>query len=257
MRWLLSPMVWLLTGLALMLSPRIGAAAERLVVGVEDLRYLPYYDYADGQFGGMARELLDRFARSQGIEFEYRALPVKRLYVEFLAGKVDFKFPDNANWLSKEKSGHAIRYSAPLMPFIDGVLVLPARKGAGRALLKSLGTVQGFTAFDYLDDIARGQLRLVEIGTLEALFQTHLHGRIDGSYFNVVVADRYLANTLNQPGALVFDPALPHTRSHYHLSSWRRADVLVAFDEFLKQHPKLLTELAEKWQVPLAGNESS
>lgn len=240
MRWWLAVVLWWC----------VPAHADRWVVGVEDLRYLPYYDYHDGQYGGMARDVLDAFAADSGHQFEYRAFPIKRLYVEFLAGQLDFKFPDNPDWAGKDKTGKTIFYSAPVMPFVDGVLVLPARRGGGLDQLKILGTVQGFTAFDYLDAIAAKRLRLREISSLEALIQASLHRRVDGSYFNVVVAERYLHTRMNLPGALVFDPALPHTRSHYHLSSLRHAAVIREFDHFLRNNQALLTSLRKKGQIP-------
>ena len=236
--------------LVVLLFLSVPVHADRFVVGVEELRYLPYYDHHNGQYGGMARDVLDAFSRDSGHQFDYRALPIKRLYVEFLAGNLDFKFPDNPTWAGKDKTGKTVYYSAPVMPFIDGVLVLPARKGTGSARLQTLGTVQGFTAFDYLDAIAAGKMRLLEIGTLEALIQASLYQRIDGSYFNVVVAERYLSTRMKLPGALVFDPALPHTRSHYHLSSLRHAAVIAQFDQFLQRNQELLAELRRKWQIP-------
>ena len=236
--------------LVVLLFLSVPVHADRFVVGVEELRYLPYYDHHNGQYGGMARDVLDAFSRDSGHQFDYRALPIKRLYVEFLAGNLDFKFPDNPDWAGKDKAGKTVYYSAPVMPFIDGVLVLPARKGAGSERLRTLGTVQGFTAFDYLDAIAAGKMRLLEIGTLEALIQASLYQRIDGSYFNVVVAERYLSTRMKLPGALVFDPALPHTRSHYHLSSLRHAAVIAQFDQFLQRNQELLAELRRKWQIP-------
>lgn len=240
MRWWFAVLLWCC-------AP---AHADRWVVGVEELRYLPYYDYHEGQYGGMARDVLDAFAAHSGHQFEYRAFPIKRLYVEFLAGQLDFKFPDNPDWAGKEKTGKTLFYSAPVMPFVDGVLVLPARKGAGLEQLKILGTVQGFTAFDYLDTIAAKRLRLREISSLEALIQASLYRRIDGSYFNVVVAERYLSNRMKLPGALVFDPSLPHTRSHYHLSSLRHPEIIREFDDFLRDNPQLLSDLRKKWQIP-------
>lgn len=230
--------------------------ADRFVVGVEELHYLPYYAHQNGQYGGMARDVFDAFSRDSGHQFEYRALPIKRLYVEFLAGNLDFKFPDNPHWAGKEKTGKTVYYSVPVMPFIDGALVLPARRGAGQERLKILGTVQGFTAFDYLDAIAAGRMKLYEISSLEALIQASLHQRVDGSYFNVVVAERYLSKQLNLPGALVFDPQLPHTRSHYHLSSMKHPALIAAFDQFLRSNPELLKQLRQKWEIPASVEET-
>lgn len=241
MRWL--------SGLLLLATTSIHA--EHYVIGVEDLRYLPYYDYHDGQYAGMARDLLDAFAVSAGHQFEYRALPIKRLYIEFFSGNVDAKFPDNAAWLAQEKTGLPIHYSAPLLAFTDGLLVLPDRRERSKADLRAIATVRGFTAFDFLTEIRSGQIQLHEMDTLDALIRTTLSRRVDGCYFNVVVAERYLAQVLKQPGALVFDPSLPHTRSYYHLSSHKHPQLLSELDAFLQQNPELLPRLYRKWAATM------
>ncbi|NQD37201.1 transporter substrate-binding domain-containing protein [Permianibacter sp. IMCC34836] len=225
-------------------------SAEPLLVGIEELNYLPYYAYQNQQFSGFGHDVLEAFAADSGHTFRYRALPIKRLYIEFLADHLDFKFPDNPYWLATEKNGIAIQYSEPIIEFTDGVLVRPNRVGNGVDTLKIIATVRGFTAFDYLDRIRDGRVKLSEMDTLEALTKATLSGRVDGSYFNVVVAARHLAKTERQPGALVYDPSLPHTDSHYHLSTIRHGDILAEFNAFLRSHPELLAELRKKWEIP-------
>ena len=61
-----------------------GAAEAPLVVGVEAIEYLPAYNYRDGRYGGFARAVLDAFAADSKRPIEYVALPVSRLYEDFL-----------------------------------------------------------------------------------------------------------------------------------------------------------------------------
>jgi len=110
-----------------------GVAAQTYRVGVESQPYQPYYSLEAGEYQGYARDLLDAFAADQGHRFIYVALPVKRLQSDFLSGKLDFKYPDHPHWNREQKQGRTVHYSAATAPYRDGVLVLPAYLGLGKA----------------------------------------------------------------------------------------------------------------------------
>ncbi|MCB2186893.1 MAG: hypothetical protein KQJ78_10775 [Deltaproteobacteria bacterium] len=227
------------------------AGAEELVVGVENIPYRPFYTTEYGRYISPAREILDAFGKTRGVSFVYRPLPVNRLYREFLAGGLDFKFPDNPAWKSQEKQGLTIAYSDPVMHFIDGVMVLPQNKGAGLAKLKVLGTVLGFTPWKYLDLIDAGQVKLVENGLLRGLLQQAILGRIDGAYVNPGVASYQLEHVLKAPGALVFDPGLPHIEGSYLLSTLKHDKVIQEFNAFLRQEKSMVQEIWQRHHVDL------
>ena len=219
--------------LALLLAVGGGRVAARdLVVGVENIDYWPAYAMRDGQYVGTGREILDAFAADTGDRFVYRPLPVRRLYADLLSGAIDFKFPDNPGWGPDVKRGHAIVYSGPVIRYVDGVMVLPERKGLGVPALKTLGTVTGFTPFALLDLIHDRKVKLVENPQLPLLLRQALTRRIDGAYVSIAVATFQL-DVLGSPGGLVFDPALPHSRESYRLSATRHSDVIEAFDRWL------------------------
>lgn len=224
--------------IAALLSTACGQAlaGPTYVVGVEALDYYPHYSNAQGAFSGFARDVLDAFAHSQGYRFDYRPLPVARLYKTFFAGELDFKYPDNANWQAGKRQGLNIHYSAPVTSYIDGVLLLPVNRGKGAAHLSSLGTVRGFTPWDYLDAIKQGTLNVVEVTTFKQSLLQGINRRVDGVYMNVDVGRYQLDEVLNQPGALVFDATLPHTSGAYRLSSLRHPRVLEALNAFLHSH---------------------
>lgn len=244
----------ILVAIALSLLLCLAALAQAgepvLVVGVESQYYRPYYWTDQDGFHSAAREILDAFARSAGIRFQYQPLPVRRLYEEYLDGEVDFKFPDNPQWKRELKKGRKIAYSLPLMNFIDGVMVRPERKGKGLAGLKVLGTVLGFTAWDYLDLVRQGRVRLVENASLSGLLEQVMMGRIDGAYVNPAVASYHLRHTLKKPGVLVFDPGLPHTRSSYLVSSFKHPRVIAGLNRFLTREKGLVQAIRERYGVP-------
>ena len=76
----------------------IQVIADEILMGVEDIEYFPFYAKREGKYVGFAREVFDKFGKQYGHTITYKALPVKRLYGEFINGRVDLKFPDNPYW---------------------------------------------------------------------------------------------------------------------------------------------------------------
>lgn len=237
--------------LASILSPVISApvVAQTYVVGVENLPFAPHYSTdAQGNYQGFARDVLDLFA-SSGITLEYRPLPVDALLPALLSGEVDLKYPDNPDWAPEQKAGKTLRYSQPVTQYVDGVLVAPERLGQGIGALKRLALVEGWTPRGYEAPIQAGQISLAPSADLRQMVHTALKRQADGAYFNVVVATYYLDNIRAKPGALVFDPSLPHTRSAFHLSTVRQGDLIQRFDRFLVDHAKEVAALKAKYGV--------
>lgn len=225
------------------------SAQERYVVGVEDLDYYPHYRAKDGTYDGFGRTVLDAFADDTGVIFEYRPLPVARLFQSFLAGDVDLKYPDNAYWAADAKDGRGVVYSSPVVGYTDGVSVRPEAVGQPVSEIEVLGTVQGFTAWDWLDRMENETVQIAENPNFTALIRQAILGRVDGAYANVSVVRYRLERDLEQPGALVFDPSLPHTTSAYHLSAIAHAPLIVRFDAWLADNADRLARLKAEYGV--------
>lgn len=229
-----------------------GAAAdEPYVVGVEDNRYLPHYSYEQGVYLGFGREVLDAFFTAKGHAFEYRALPVARLFRSFVDREVDFKYPDSALWSADLKEGKGIVYSDPVVSTTDGVSVPPDKLGRPVGEIKLLGTVRGFTAWSWIDRIESKQVILSENDSTARLVRQAIMGRVDGAFANVDVIQHLLSNVLRLPEALVFDTSLPHTKNHYHLSTIEHPEVIAEFNGWLKSEAGFVTRLREKYSVGL------
>ncbi|WP_325436724.1 substrate-binding periplasmic protein [Pseudomonas nitroreducens] len=238
--------------LASILSPVISApvVAQTYVVGVENLPFAPHYSTdAQGNYQGFARDVLDLFASSSGISLEYRPLPVDALLPALLSGEVDLKYPDNPDWAPEQKAGQTLRYSQPVTQYVDGVLVAPERLGQGIGALKRLALVEGWTPRGYEAPIQAGQISLAPSADLRQMVHAALKKQADGAYFNVVVATYYLDNIRAKPGALVFDPSLPHTRSTFRLSTVKQGELIQRFDRFLVDHAKEVAALKAKYGV--------
>jgi ABC-type amino acid transport substrate-binding protein len=224
---------WLLASLL----PLGAAHGESYVVGVERLSFQPHYWVDEqGEYRGFAREVLDLFAQAEHIELSYRALPVTELAGRLVKGEVDLKYPDSPEWADDVKAGKPMAYSAPVVGYVDGVLVDPKRVGQGIETLRRLALVQGWTPRGYQSRIDEGKVQPVQGSDLRQMIRQALKKQADGAYFNVVVATYYLDNIRARPGALVFDPSLPHTRGTFHLSSSRHPELVQRFDRFLVSH---------------------
>lgn len=225
------------------------AAERRIVVGVEELNYYPAYAVLDGGFAGAAREILDAFGRDNGIRIDYRPLPIKRLYAEMLNGGIDAKFPDNPGWAADVKQGHKVAYSGPVIAFIDGVMVTPGALGQKPDTVAVLGTVAGFTPFAWLNRIEAGKVQIRENPKLELLLRQAVIKRVDGAYVNVAVAKHMMERVLAMPGALEFDPGLPHSRDHYRLSSTTNPALIAEFDGWLAANAARVALIKQKFHA--------
>lgn len=235
---------------ALLLLAAMPAVAQTVVtVGVEELDYYPMYAVRDGQYVGAAREIFDGFAAANGYRIEYRPLPVKRLYAALAAGEVMAKFPDSPDWQGARAEGPTYSFSTEVLAAIDGVMVLPARRGQPADSLRVLGTVEGFTPRAWSQRIARGAVTLKETPRLELLLRQVAADRLDGAYANVAVAAHTLRESLLTPDALVYDPALPHARESYRLSTASRPDLVIALDAWLRDNERTVRAIKQRYGV--------
>lgn len=227
--------------------------AQKYTVGVQNFEeYMPYSQVIDGQYQGFNREVLDAFAKDSGIEFEYKPLPIKRLYKEFLEERVDFKYPDSKYWSAQQKEGTAITYSEPVVHYIDGVIVLNSNKGRGIDQFKKLATISGFTPFAWLKHIKEGKVKVHENPNYLGLLRQIVRERADGAYTNIAVSKYYILKAnigASDSSALVFDESLPHTKSTRHMSSIRHPEIIEKFNAWLSEKAALVNKLKQKHKV--------
>ncbi len=223
-------------------------AKTRFVIGVEDMPYLPHYASENGTYSGFARDLFDKFAADSGYDVQYRPLPISRLLTEMLAGRIDSKYPDNPYWASDAKEGLNVQYSAAVAASTDGVSVLPALVGRPVDKIKVIGTVQGFTPWAWLDRIKAGSVKIVETDNFQALVRMTVAGTVDGAFADVDVVRHTLAE-MGQPGALQYDPSLPHTVNDYTLSTTRSPELVKQFSQWLAANQSFIQGLKTKYKL--------
>src|SRR5690606_37857516 len=125
----------------------------------------------------------------------------------------------------------------------------PAQLGQGVEGLRRLALVEGWTPRDYQARMAAGQVEPVHAADLRQMMRLALRREADGAYYNVVVATYYLDDLRARPGALVFDPSLPHSRGVVHLSSLRPPQLIQRFDRFLRSHAEDIAALKARHGV--------
>ncbi len=228
---------------------QVHADPEEVVIGVEAGAYYPHYDTSTGEYEGFGRALLDAFADHTETKLVYKYQPLKRLVQSLLNGVIAIRYPDNPYWESDLKSQYEITYSNPIVSYVDGSVVKPARLGKGLESLKSLGTVAGFTAWPYFDLIRAGKINVSQNNSRTGLLHQVILGRVDAAYMSIVVANYQLAFVMEQPGALVFDPTLPYKKSHYYLSSIHRPDIVQRFNAFLRDEAGKINEIKYRFRV--------
>lgn len=218
-------------------------------VGVEDIDYMPIFSSTHNpeNFKGYARDVLDRFAKSEKIEFRYVALPVKRFVNVYQSGKLDFAFPDNPKWNLPKKDDLNIIYSNPIIIFQDAVFVRPEKLGLGVEQMKVLGNLKGFSAWKFQKYIDSGKMRVESTHAPESLIHMVLLGRVDGINMAQQVARYHLKKIGNEKG-LVADPQLlPSQDSYYYFSTLHHPEMIKKLNLFLKKDAANIHQLKKKY----------
>lgn len=236
-------------------SLSLAASDKTYTIGVEDLDYYPAYKVENGNYSGYARELLDAFAKDRGYRFDYKPLPVNRLFAGFFQGQFDFKFPDNPSWQKDQRAGKNVAYSTSVVAYIDGALVRPEMGDATPDKIRTLVTVAGFTPWAWLDLIKNKQVTLRENTNFTALAQQVLAKHADAAYASIAVVNYQLDNVLKTPGALVFNSKLPHSRDSYFLSTLNHPEVIAEFDAWQKKKQVFVRDLKKRYAVEKGVSE--
>lgn len=213
-------------------------ARETYTVVVQDIDYYPIYraNPNTGSYSGYMRKLMDEFARYQGIHFEYRVRPIRRMTMEYLAGRYDFALPDNPQWDRAEKEGLNIHYSKPLLTFEDAVFVPKVQQHMPMEEMTDYGTIYRFTPWKFQHLIESGQIELKTASKPANLVRMAMAGRVIAFNLAVPVAE-YHFSKLGADRRFVPAPKLmPQIDSHYHLSTLKHPDLIRAFDRFLQEH---------------------
>jgi len=224
--------------------------AQEFTIGVEDTSYYPIYSHDDTQqYVGYARELLDEFAKSKSYKFNYKILPINRLFKALVQDEIDFKYPDDNAWQPDVKKGKNITYSDATVNYIDGTMTLIKNKGHA---IKHLGVIMGFTPWPYYDEVTKGTISIHENTSFSGLLQQAFAERVDGIFANIAVV-QYNLRQQNKLADLVYDPSLPHINGSYKLSTTKHSEVIDEFNKWMKDNQQLISDIKKKYMVEVSN----
>ncbi len=231
-----------------LLSLPFSSYSKELIVGVENIDYLPYYGIEHGNYSGFMRDLLDAFAKEYKHTTKYEILPVKRLFNDMVSKKLDIKLPDHPNWSSDLKKDANLLYSQPVVNATEAVLVKKENEKKSADQIKTIGTVAGFTAFALLDLINTKKISIVELPNLHGLIQHLLQNRVDAIYVEKLVALNVLTKMNKKSDDIAMYDKLPFD-AHPFMASFQKKhdDVLKEFNIFLSSSNA--KKLYKKWNV--------
>ncbi len=240
-----------LASLALVVFCLAGTArAEELVVGLEDIDFYPYGKPGkDEVYVGYLRSLLDAFAADRGHVLEYAVTPIKRLYLGFSKGEVDFFVPDNPAWSQEYKGGAEIYYSAPVAIALDGFAVLPGREEETIGVnLVHIGVFLGVTVEPLFDESQKKTIVFDRTSRFESLFRTLFLGRVDAVYCNQAAAHHVVEGLGKKADSIAWNVHLPRFRSEFHVSS-TRPELIEELDAWLHEHADRVKALKEEYGI--------
>ena len=217
------------------------------IVGIEKNDLYPYFKQNEkGETVGYIRSVLDLFSKKENLKLNYEALPISRLFHEFLSEKsnIDFKFPDDLDWQKdlKKESGKTVFYSDPINKYKAGFF-LRKDKISSKELV--IGTIRGFT----VPNIAgyNKNFTFQESNSLDILLKKLEANRIDGIYFDYNIINFNL-NKKNI-STIVFRKSLPILAGDYRLSSVKHKDFIDKFNQFIRNNKEEINKLKKKYSI--------
>ncbi len=229
------------------------------MIGVEDIHYLPYFDFSVKQSHSFTQALFDQFASDSGFKIKYLPLPIKQMPKWLANEKIDFKFPDNEMWpkvYNVEKL--PITYSDQVVPMVAGTLVLNENQNIEQSSIRSVGTISGFQTTFWREEINRGEVSLLQDPSPRILVQYLVNGLVDGLVIDIVVANRELKDlNLKLDKPLVYAEKLSQARYAYKLSTIKHPDVLHKFNRWLKENQPFVEELKREFGILNQNNSNN
>lgn len=216
-------------------------------IGVQDLtNQLPYSSYINGEYAGLARDILDLFAEKSGYRFIYKAYPIKRLYNLYLGGELDFKFPDNPKWMTDKKTVLDIHYTE-MLEFVDGLIVNNDCLGDDLSTVKKIGVPQGFTPSPYLTEIKKGNIKIYYNNNYPGLLKQLIHRKLDAVYMDIfsIYYNNFFDDHYNK--IMSFDTDKPYISGYFCLSSFQHTHILEELKTFLKNNKAEVELLKDRY----------
>jgi len=216
-------------------------------IGVENIDYYPHYAFGH-QDNSFIKELLETFFKTSQIKYEFVPLPLKRFNQWYLQDNIDFKYPDNAMWRTGDSKKLPIVYSASVIKSTAGSVTQVANLNKNREDIKRLGTITGFAPSLWLDKVESQKIEVLSDTAVLSVIKMATHGLVDVINLDYSVVNYHL-NKLNQNKKLLMSEKLPHQKISFYLSTIKHKEVILKFNQYLKNNQSFVTDLKKKYQI--------
>jgi len=223
-------------------------SADTYIIGAQNIKYYPHYDFTAENDKGLGWAILEAFAQHSGHTFVYLSMPVRRLQMEMLKGNVDFVYPDNSRWYNQITKAEEKVFSAPLTATLSVTLSKPSLVGKGIDAVTHLGVPFGFTPVAWLQRINNNAIKITaldDVYTGLSLLNTGRINAMDIEYFvSKIVVDRHPSL-----GKFAVDLTLPNNIVNFHLSTIKHETLLNELNTFLAENAPLIDDIKEQYGV--------
>lgn len=225
----------------------LAPAEERFLVGVQDIRYFPHYDFRSEDKGALWA-ILEAFSQHTGYRFEYVAYPIKRLNREIMDGKLDFVFPENPKWYNQQVPENIKTYSKPLYKALGGSFALRQDTPLVAKDVRRLVIPRGFSPVMWRDQIEQGRTTLIEVTDSHAALNLLLKGRANVADLEYAVV-LHLKNSNPAYENIEFVTTLPYDVVSFHIATIAHPELLNAFDAFISENRTTVDSLLEQYGI--------
>lgn len=223
---------------------------NHFVIGVGEYDYLPHTGFVDGKFTGFGVALLDAFANSKGYVFEYKSVPILRMFKVFLdETSVDFMYPNNSYWNEENQKKRKVAFSDSVVSYVDGMIVQEKNRKITLSELNNVGILNGFDPIQYIDKIKDKKIILHNQNNVVSLLKMVLKQRVQAAYLNPLVAAYYVKKEIKTDEVLVLAENLPYIKSNYCFSTIKYKKIINEFNDFLVKEHLFVEKLKIKYGV--------
>ncbi len=230
---------------------------KAIVIGVENIEYLPYYDGSDSKkpnFTGFSEKLLKQFSREFGYSVKFYPAPLNRLYRDLVAENyIDFKYPDNPQWQKSFKDTFSkpnpIIYSESILNTVTGIASL--QQNTTLSDCSRIGKVRGFTSQSYKSHFMKKQIDVVETADTTELISLLLLKRINCIYISKDVLNYKMREEFENRVPVYFHDKLAVDVQSFHLSTVKYPDVIEQFNLYLSTHSDQVRALKQQFDIGL------
>lgn len=217
------------------------------IIGVENYNRFPYEYIKDGEYKGLFRDILDKFADDSGIEFKYVPYKIKDIYANFFADKFDFKFPDNPVWMSPQKSNYKITYSNYITHYIDGIFIKKDDLGKTVNQLENFGVMKEPIIWTLANKQNRGKIKVKIRSSCSELIDMLEKKEINAIFCNYDVM-KYLLKKSTLEDKILINLDLPFIDNYFHVSTIQYPNILKKLDEWILNNRNFIDEKIHEYK---------